>query len=194
MYMRDFFGRLGITFDEVLFSDHANFFSSVHKHTAADSALMAGVLDRIYEEFVSMAAHARHMEYDELEAVARGRIWIGRDALALNLVDELGDFHSAVRVCKQELGMPADEQVSLVDYPHQYTWDQVKKVFSGGADHSQMDTLTSVGRTLLGWTLVHLSEYVGMRTPIGLLLGRLFGACTQLQKPGVHAQMFSGAE
>mmetsp|Transcript_40453 Transcript_40453/g.101811 ORF Transcript_40453/g.101811 Transcript_40453/m.101811 type:complete len:695 (-) Transcript_40453:70-2154(-) len=191
LYMREFLARLGITFDEILFSDHANFFSMIHKHTEEDSALMDGVLDRIYKEFVQMAATARHMEYAELESVARGRVWAGNDALELNLVDEVGDFHTAVRVCKQEIGVPLTEEVSLVTYPYRYTWDQLKNVLIGGAENSEANSSPwSAVRLLLTWSVLHLTESLGLRTPVGLLLTRFFKMATQ-QNAGIHAEISS---
>lgn len=49
-----------------------------------------------YRDFVRRVADGRHMEYQAVDEVARGRVWTGEDALELGLVDSLGDLDEAV--------------------------------------------------------------------------------------------------
>ncbi|HIW29831.1 MAG TPA: signal peptide peptidase SppA [Candidatus Luteococcus avicola] len=57
-------------------------------------------LDRVYDEFTRKAAADRDMAYDHLESLARGRVWTGRDAYRLGLVDHLGGMDLAInRAC-----------------------------------------------------------------------------------------------
>jgi protease-4 len=48
----------------------------------------------------------------EIEAVARGRVWTGRDARELGLVDELGGLRDAVRIARERAGLPEDAPVA----------------------------------------------------------------------------------
>ncbi len=47
----------------------------------------------------------------EIEAVARGRVWTGRDALEAGLVDELGGLRDAVRIARKRANLPEDAPV-----------------------------------------------------------------------------------
>ena len=47
----------------------------------------------------------------EIEAVARGRVWTGRDALEAGLVDELGGLRDAVRIARERADLPEDAPV-----------------------------------------------------------------------------------
>lgn len=72
-------------------------------------AWMQASVDFGYERFVSLVADARGMTTEQVDAVARGRIWSGRDALARSLVQHEGSFLDAytslcrdIRACRQE--------------------------------------------------------------------------------------------
>ena len=57
------------------------------------------------------------MTRDAVHAVAQGRVWTGRQAKDLGLVDELGGLARAVTVAKERAGIGADVEVTLVPYP-----------------------------------------------------------------------------
>ena len=57
------------------------------------------------------------MTRDAVHAVAQGRVWTGRQAKDLGLVDEVGGLARAVAVAKERVGIEADEEVTIVPYP-----------------------------------------------------------------------------
>ena len=59
-----------------------------------------------YETFVSKAAENRNLEFEELEAVARGRVWTGGDALERRLVDHLGGLETAIELARKKIKVP----------------------------------------------------------------------------------------
>jgi protease-4 len=67
-----------------------------------------------YAEFVSRVAASRERSIEEIDAVARGRVWVGRDALDRGLVDELGDLDAAIESAAKLAGL-ADGEYD-VDY------------------------------------------------------------------------------
>lgn len=77
-------------------------------------------LDRMvgatYDMFKERVADGRGMNADEVEEVARGRVWSGTDALDVGLVDALGGFHDAVARARSEAGVPEGAHVRLVTY------------------------------------------------------------------------------
>jgi protease-4 len=58
--------------------------------------LIQTMIDRGYEEFLERVGKARKMTRDEVDKIARGRVWSGADAKRLGLVDELGGLDSAI--------------------------------------------------------------------------------------------------
>jgi protease-4 len=72
------------------------------------------VIHTIYRRFVGKVAEGRRRPPEEIEAVARGRVWTGRQALERGLVDELGDFSLAVRRAAELVGIPPTQRVRTV--------------------------------------------------------------------------------
>ena len=70
-----------------------------------------------YDDFVGKVAAGRGMEYDEVERIARGRVWTGREGKNNGLVDELGGLETAIRIAKRSAGLDPDEIVDLVQFP-----------------------------------------------------------------------------
>ncbi|RQW63717.1 signal peptide peptidase SppA [Vibrio viridaestus] len=54
------------------------------------------VIEHGYHRFISLVAQSRNMSLDDVDKIAQGHVWTGKDALDLGLVDKLGDFDDAV--------------------------------------------------------------------------------------------------
>ncbi len=65
------------------------------------------LVDAIYEAFVQRVATARHVSVERVRELATGEVWLGRRALELGLVDEIGDLERAVEVAAELAGVPA---------------------------------------------------------------------------------------
>jgi len=112
-----FWSKVGITFDAVQRGAHATFFSTSSKYTPEERAIFESWLDRIYKDFVTKAAKGRNKTFDQIHAVAQGRIWSGEDALRLGLVDQLGGLTTAVRRALEMAGDNPDGRAQLVVMP-----------------------------------------------------------------------------
>jgi protease-4 len=67
-----------------------------------------------YDRFVNRVAEGRGLSRDEVLAVARGRVWTGRQAQERRLVDALGDFQTAVDAAKELMGVSPSWTVPVV--------------------------------------------------------------------------------
>ncbi|MDX1430108.1 MAG: signal peptide peptidase SppA, partial [Rhodothermales bacterium] len=105
----DFFAdKLGITFDHVATSAYADMFSGVRPLSDGEEALLQDLTDRTYERFLHIVADGRSLSIDDVRSLAEGRVWIGADALARNLVDSTGDLHAAIEVAAAKAGLAPD--------------------------------------------------------------------------------------
>ena len=108
--------KIGITFDRVETNDHAamTMFSPLDKKEL--STIQKGV-DEIYESFISKVAFGRDgLKKSDVHNVAMGRVWSGKEALDLELVDEIGDLQSAITFAANKVGLEKTE-IKLVHYP-----------------------------------------------------------------------------
>ncbi len=112
------------------------------------------LIEETYDQFVEKTAQARHMQPEKVDAVGQGRVWTGRQAKAIGLVDELGGLKEAIAAAKQRAKIPADSDVELVVYPPRRS---VYELLSRGFKAEQGSLLTwllpSQERRALGMAL-----------------------------------------
>jgi protease-4 len=77
-------------------------------------AIMQAMVERGYDLFTSRCAQGRGVSQDEIKAIGEGRVWLGKDAINIGLVDELGNIHSAIKKAAQLAGI---ETYQLTYYP-----------------------------------------------------------------------------
>lgn len=87
--------KLGMTFDRAATNQHS-VMTTNRKLTPEEYLLVQEEVDAIYDQFLSRVAEGRGMTKDRVNEIARGRVWTGRDALKIGLVDKLGGISDAI--------------------------------------------------------------------------------------------------
>lgn len=97
---RGLFDKLGLVREGINIGARAGMLAGESGFTDDQWDVLNAFLDRIYADFTAKAAAGRHMDLDQLEPLARGRVWTGTDAAARGLVDHLGGVDLALeRAC-----------------------------------------------------------------------------------------------
>ena len=92
--LREAMERYGVHSEDVLSAPHADLFSETAFSPSARAAMRRG-LDATYRTFVDRVAAGRKRTFEEVEPHARGRVWCGRRALSVGLIDHLGGLDVA---------------------------------------------------------------------------------------------------
>jgi len=71
----------------------------------AAAMLLQANIERGYEDFLALVAKGRSKTRGEIDAIAQGRVWSGRDALERGLVDKLGSLDDAVASAAKRAGL-----------------------------------------------------------------------------------------
>jgi protease-4 len=74
-------------------------------------------IERIYAQFLEVVAKARKMGVEQVQPVAEGKVWTGRQALERKLVDEMGGLGAGVRKARDLAGLKEDAPVREVRAP-----------------------------------------------------------------------------
>lgn len=94
------YDKLGLVREDVQEGRLADMFTGNRPFTDDQWAILDRWLDQVYEDFTTKAAADRRMPIEELEPLARGRVWTGADAKQRRLVDHLGGRDVAIeRAC-----------------------------------------------------------------------------------------------
>ncbi|MEM6989272.1 MAG: signal peptide peptidase SppA [Myxococcota bacterium] len=134
--------KLGVTWDYVKTSRNADVFSHLNGYDGEGELLLQSWLDRVYAQFTGKVAEGRGLSADQVETIAKGRVWSGERALQLGLVDALGGLTTAIALARSEAGIAEDASVELRAYPEPRGW--VETLFGGGGHNSDADAAAAV--------------------------------------------------
>lgn len=105
--------KLGLTFDYVKTNKHAGF--SVNRRLSPEElANIQTEVDEIYKDFLDRVSEGRNMTVEQVNNIARGRVWTGTDAVKIGLVDELGGLKDAIAYAAKTAGV---KDAKVVYYP-----------------------------------------------------------------------------
>ena len=77
------------------------------------------MMKTVYEDFVNKAATGRNKSFDEIDEIAQGRVWTGKQAKEIGLVDEIGGLDTALSIAKKQAGFAEADEVGLIVLPKQ---------------------------------------------------------------------------
>ena len=113
-----FFEKIGIATETLKRGRNADFFTSESRFSPEQRDILRGYIMETYNDFISKAGQGRGKTAEEIDRIARGRVWTGEQALGIGLVDVLGDFSEAIAIAKEKIGLSRDTLVPLEIYPH----------------------------------------------------------------------------
>ena len=118
--LKRLYDKIGIKKEIIKRGKNADFYSDYSDYSETHRQAMRASVEEIYDGFVAKVADGRGMTKEEVDQVARGRVWTGRQAHKIGLVDQLGGLDLALSVAREKAGLMG-QQVELVSLP-QATW------------------------------------------------------------------------
>jgi protease IV len=142
------YDKVGVTKELLARGRFADIDSDYQPLSPAAREKLRSAIDENYRSFVTKVATARRRKFDEIEPLAQGRVWLGSQAKANGLVDELGGLDRAIELVKEKAKIPRSERVNLVAYPAKRS---IFDVMFGQAIESTMGS--RLGGVLKGWQM-----------------------------------------
>lgn len=105
--------KVGVKSVVIKSGEHKDMGSMVKEMTAEEKRLFQEVLDDAYNQFIEAVVSGRKMNKERVQELADGRIFTGRQAKSLGLVDELGDLPDAINFAAQMAGIRGKPKVVL---------------------------------------------------------------------------------
>ncbi len=101
--------------------------SPFRKMQPEERALLQDVMDDVHAQFIDAVAEGRSLDPEAVRLLADGRIFTGRQARSLGLVDELGSLQDAIRITAEMVGIQGDPDVIESEDP--YFFEMIKSRF-----------------------------------------------------------------
>lgn len=130
-HLHGLYERLGARIEVLERGSMMGLYSPMFPWTDEQRAHMQRMIDLLYDRFLECMAKYRPLTREELEAVAQGRVWTGRDAYERGLVDHLGDLEVAIERARALAGLSDDAEVVDLTRPQPSLFERL--VFDGGA-------------------------------------------------------------
>jgi protease-4 len=108
--------KIGVTHEIHSRGRMSAMYSSSRPMDAMEFDAMDRLVESVYQQFKDKVAQGRGMEMEQVESVARGRVWTGMRAHELGLVDELGGLQDAIARARSEAGISENAEVRLISY------------------------------------------------------------------------------
>jgi protease-4 len=108
--------KLGITQENLPRAPLADMLDYWRPWKPEEQAAIQAWVNSTYDDFITYVAQGRKMEKSAVDAIARGRVWSGKDAYSRGLVDKLGGFMEAVEAARKRAKVEAVEEVDLEVY------------------------------------------------------------------------------
>ncbi len=115
--LRGLYDKVGVDEQLLTRGKYADIDSAYVPLSDPERQKLTGQIDAFYRAFVSRVAEGRKKPFDQIEALAQGRVWVGAQAKQNGLVDQLGGLDRAIEVLKQQAHMSPSDRVTLVPYP-----------------------------------------------------------------------------
>ena len=121
--------KIGLDFDGVSTNKHSALtINAIYKGmNKQEFALMQSMVERGYDLFTKRCADGRGVSQEEIKKVGEGRVWLGKDALEIGLVDELGNINNAIAKAAELANLG---EYAIVDYPEKTDpFEELLKMF-----------------------------------------------------------------
>jgi protease-4 len=143
----DTLAKLGVHSDGVSTGPMAGAFDITRPLDPKVGAVIQAIINKGYRDFVGNVAKARGKSYDAIDAIAQGRVWTGKQALPLGLVDQLGGLDAAVADAATRAGLSKGFPVRYVEQPQ----SGFERFLTGLSQSASVQVLQSLGVRLPNW-------------------------------------------
>ncbi|HEY6458991.1 MAG TPA: S49 family peptidase, partial [Polyangiaceae bacterium] len=142
--------KIGVTVDTYKTAPRADAESFFRGFTPDERQELEHKVDQFYDTFLSRIEEGRGMRKADVDAVGRGRVWTGQQALARHLIDHLGGLRDAMADARAQAFLSDDAPV--VEYPPESTslLDLALKLAGIGGNDKAMLTLESLPPAVRG--------------------------------------------
>lgn len=127
--------KLGFKYDEVKTNKNStmSYTPMARPFSGEELNILQGYIDRGYTLFRKRVADGRHLKVEDVEKIAQGHVWLGKDAIGIKLVDQLGSLKDAVDMaCKFANIKDDDYYTGTYPAPEKWTETILQNATGGG--------------------------------------------------------------
>ncbi len=140
--------KIGVKGMVVKSGEYKDIGSPFRDMTDQEQKLLQGVIDDVHSQFIEAVSEGRRLPVTDVTAIADGRIFTGRQALSLKLVDQMGDLADSIRLAGTLAGIRGKpkvvekkKKIPFLDYLKEETAAWIGDVIARGINRSTVTLL-----------------------------------------------------
>ncbi len=147
-----FNNKLGVTFDEVKSNENSDYISLNKTMPTFHREKLKEQIEHIYNSFITHVSQGRSISKALVDSIGQGRVWAGKEAIKIGLIDEFGGLQAAI---KKTAELAELDTYRCVDYPKQK--EMMQQILE---DLSGQSSISLVSKQFGDWneTYTYLSE------------------------------------
>ncbi len=122
--------KLGITTDVVKTNKNSDLLTLTRPMTDYEQKMMQANIEDGYDIFISHVAEGRGMTKEQVDSIGQGRVWSGKNAKEIGLIDDFGGLNDAIALAAEIEGLDEYRTVDLPSLP-----DPFQELFKVGTDN-----------------------------------------------------------
>ncbi|MGE5173245.1 MAG: signal peptide peptidase SppA [Betaproteobacteria bacterium] len=135
--------KIGVKGMVVKSGEYKDIGSPFRNMTDQEQKLLQGVIDDVHSQFIEAVSEGRRLPVADVTAIADGRIFTGRQALSLKLVDQMGDLKDSIRIAGTLAGIRGKpkvvekkKKIPFLDYLKEETASWIGDIIARGINRS----------------------------------------------------------
>ena len=142
--LQDMWNKIGLNWTEIKIGKNAGILSVNRPFSADEKRIFNQSLDEVYKDFTAKVKENRRLTQN-IDEVARGRVWTGSEALKLGLVDKLGGYSMAIGEAKDKAGIAPNVRIKIITYPREKSFSEKVRDMVMQSKVDTADILTQSG-------------------------------------------------
>ena len=117
--------KLGLSTDVVNTNQHSDIGNIYRAMSEEEYSVIQNGVEDIYDTFLQHVAEGRKKKKEDIDAIGQGRVWSGKSAIEIGLIDEFGGLNKAIEAAKE---MAKLTEYRIVEYPKEKSiFDEILK-------------------------------------------------------------------
>ncbi len=141
--------KFGITIDTVNTNKYSSMGTALLPVREKERDYIQNNVEKVYDTFISRVAEGRKMAKSDVDSIGQGRVWTGKDALKINLVDELGGLNDAINFAAKKAKLT---DFRLIELP------KPKNPFANFLGKKEDEAEARILKNNLGFTYTYLKQ------------------------------------
>lgn len=165
--LEDLWKKLDVNWQRMNFGKNAGILSSNTQFSESEKHIFNKSLDMVYSDFTSKVTKARNISEADMDKLARGRVWLGEQALENHLIDAIGGIEVALTTAQAEAKLKPNEKIRIEFYPKEKTLqEKIQQLLQNGPAVQALPFASSWHKEMEQFNLLNRLKYNAILPPM----------------------------